>query len=201
MFNFEDILNNFTSITQELSFAFWSGFFLTLLNIIIRILVDLNFTPSEAADYFFCFSIATFPGTIVTSILGVSYLGKEKQFPIYFKFLMFLYFFMFILSLTVSLNFFVFDANKALLVIALTGLTLAFSQSVRQLNIINLSKRIRTFKRDIYFFFLSLLILIIFIMYFKDYFIFYILISSIFSLIIYLMYYNPLKNFKINNAS
>ena len=114
---------------------------------------------------------------------------------------MFLYFFMFILSLTVSLNFFVFDANKALLVIALTGLTLAFSQSVRQLNIINLSKRIRTFKRDIYFFFLSLLILIIFIMYFKDYFIFYILISSIFSLIIYLMYYNPLKNFKINNAS
>ena len=114
---------------------------------------------------------------------------------------MFLYFFTFILSLTVSLNFFVFDANKALLVIALTGLTLAFSQSVRQLNIINLSKRIRTFKRDIYFFFLSLLILIIFIMYFKDYFIFYILISSIFSLIIYLMYYNPLKNFKINNAS
>ena len=77
--NLKDILNNFSNITQEFSLAFWSGFFLTLLNIIIRILVDLNFTSSAAADYFFCFSIATFPGTIVTSILGVSYLGKEKN--------------------------------------------------------------------------------------------------------------------------
>ena len=114
---------------------------------------------------------------------------------------MFLYLVMLVLSLFVPVNYFIFESNLALMVIALTGLILVFSQSVRQLNIINLSKRIRTFKRDIYFFFLSLLILIFFIMYLTDYFILYILVSSIFSVIVYLMYYNPLTNYKINNAN
>lgn len=199
-FNLKEILGNFGSITQQLSLAFWSGFFLTLLNIIIRILTDLNFTSATAADYFFCFSIATFPGTIVTSILGVSYLGKEKRFPFYFKFLMLLYFLSFIFSPFLNINYFQFNTNLAISVISITGLILVFSQSIRQLNIINLSKRTQTFKRDIIFFILSLLILLVFVIYLKNNFIFFILVSSLLSLIIYLIYYNPLFNHKFQNA-
>ena len=198
-FNLKSIYFTLNYITPKLSIAFWSGFFLTLLNAIIRVLVDLNFTKLEAADYFFCFSLATFPGTIVNSIVGVSYLGKEKKFPFYFKFLLLLYAVMFVLSLIIPFDHFIFNSNLAILAVTSSGLILVLSQSVRQLNIINSSKRIFTFKRDIYFFFISLIVLLLFIIYLKNYFMFYILFSSILSLIIYVKYYNPLKNYNIKN--
>ena len=185
-------------LKMYLNLAFWSGFFLTLLNIIIRILVDLNYTANIAADYFFCFSVATFPGTIVTSILGVSYLSKEKQFPIYFRFLILVYFVCLIISLFVPLNYFEFNTNLAIFVISLTGIIAVTAQSVRQLNIINLSKRVVTFKRDIIFFISSIFLLLIFINYFNEYFIMFILCSTILSQVIYLIYYDPLKNYNLN---
>lgn len=191
-------LNSISFLRLDVKFqpnlAFWSGFYLTLLNIIIRILVDLNYTPNIAADYFFCFSVATFPGTIVTSILGASYLSKEKQFPIYFKFLILTYFLGFVISIFLPLNYFEFNTNLALSVICLTGIIAVISQSIRQLNIINLSKRIATFKRDIVLFFISIFLLLGFIKFFSEYFIVFILCSTILSLINYLIYYNPLNN-------
>lgn len=196
--SFKNLKNLLRSIKNfNFNLAFWSGFFLTLLNIFIRILVEINFTSEEAADYFFCFSLATFPGTIITSILGVSYLGKEKQFPLYFKFVSWIYLLILILSFNFKFQYFEFDTRLAFFSIALSGLIGIYAQSIRQLNIINYSKRFFTFKRDISFFFLSLIFLIIFIIFFKDNFIFFILISNILSLIIYLKYYNPLNNFKL----
>ena len=192
--NFKYLLKPIKNFNFNL--AFWSGFFLTLLNIFIRILVEINFTSEEAADYFFCFSLATFPGTIITSILGVSYLGKEKQFPLYFKFLTWIYLLILILSFNFQFQYFEFDTRMAFFSVALSGLIGIYSQSIRQLNIINYSKRFFTFRRDIFFFFLSLILLLIFIIFFKTNFIFFILISNILSLIVYLKYYNPLNNFK-----
>ncbi len=192
--NFKYLLKPIKNFNFNL--AFWSGFFLTLLNIFIRILVEINFTSEEAADFFFCFSLATFPGTIITSILGVSYLGKEKQFPLYFKFLTWIYLLILILSFNFQSQYFAFDTRLAFFSIALSGLIGIYAQSIRQLNIINYSKRFFTFRRDIFFFFLSLILLLIFIIFFKTNFIFFILISNILSLIVYLKYYNPLNNFK-----
>ena len=196
--NLENLKNLLRPIKNfNFNLAFWSGFFLTLLNIFIRILVEINFTSEEAADYFFCFSLATFPGTIITSILGVSYLGKEKQFPLYFKFLTWIYLLVLILSFNFQFQYFEFDSRLAFFSVALSGLIGTYAQSIRQLNIINYSKRFFTFRRDIFFVFLSLVFLLIFIIFFKTNFIFFILMSNILSLIIYLKYYNPLNNFKL----
>ncbi len=196
-----NVFKNFNNLLKPVknfifNLAFWSGFFLTLLNIFIRILVESNFTTEEAADYFFCFSLATFPGTIITSILGVSYLGKEKQFPLYFKFLTWIYMLILILSFNLKFQYFEFDTRYAFFSIALSGIIGIYSQSIRQLNIINYSKRFFTFRRDILFFFLSIILLLIFVIFFKSNFIFFILMSNLLSLIIYLKYYNPLNNFK-----
>ena len=159
--------------------------------------MELNFTTEEAADYFFCFSLATFPGTIITSILGVSYLSKEKQFPLYFKFLTWIYILILVLSFNFEFLNFEFDTSYAFLTIGLSGIIGIYSQSVRQLNIINYSKRYFTFRRDILFFFLSVILLLIFVTFFKSNFVFFILISNLLSLIINLKYYNPLNNYRL----
>lgn len=193
-------VNNLNFIKDKfrlnLNVAFWSGFYLTLLNLVIRILIDFNYSPNIAADYFFCFSLATFPGTIVTSIIGVSYLRNEKQFPIYFKFLIFLYSFGLLLSIFFPYNYFQFNTKLAIFTICSSGIIAIVAQSIRQLNIIDLNKRDNTFKRDILFFFLSILLLIIFLNNFKEFFILYILCITFLSLFIYLKYHDPLKNYK-----
>ena len=187
---------NKSKYSFKISYAFFSGLFLTLLNLLIRIFTENNFEVNYAADFFFCFSLATFPGTIVNSILGVSYLKNEMRFPIYFKILLLTYFLVFIFSFNIKVELFQFNTNLALIVTSLTGLINVTTQSIRQLNIINSVKRNTTFKRDIIFFISSILLLFVFIIYFKKYFIFYILIISFNAFFIYLMYYNPLNIFR-----
>ena len=179
-----------------LNLALLSSFFLTLPNLLIRISVSEYFNTSVAADYIFCFSISTLPGTIITSIIGVSYLGKEKQYPNYFKLLLLFYFLSFIISFFISFSYLTINTNFAISIISITGIIMTFAHTARQLNIINSIKRNSVFIRDIIFSLTSIILLVIFITYLKNYFILYILSTSIISFIVYMSYYNPLNNYK-----
>lgn len=179
-----------------LNLALLSSFFLTLPNLLIRITVSEYFNIPVAADYIFCFSISTLPGTIITSIIGVSYLGKEKQYPNYFKLLLLFYFLSFIISFFISFSYLTIDTNFAVSIVSITGIIMTFAHTARQLNIINPIKRNSVFMRDIIFSLTSIILLLIFITYLKNYFILYILSTSIISLIVYVSYYNPLNNYK-----
>ena len=179
-----------------LNLALLSSFFLTLPNLLIRISVSEYFNTSVAADYIFCFSISTLPGTIITSIIGVSYLGKEKPYPNYFKLLLLFYFLSFIISFFISFSYLTINTNFAISIISITGIIMTFAHTARQLNIINPIKRNSVFMRDIIFSLISIILLLIFITYLKNYFILYILSTSIISFIVYMSYYNPLNNYK-----
>jgi glycosyltransferase involved in cell wall biosynthesis len=188
--NFKNYLYFYKNI---LSYAFLSGVFLSVLNLIIRVTIDNNYETIFAANLMFYFSLATFPGSLITGVLGVSYLKKEKSYPLYFTLLIFAYLVFCIISI-ILISFDITDTvNKSIVLALIAGFISVFSQSIRQLNIINKFKRIRTFKRDILYVFFSIILLFIFIRYFKIYIDFYIFFTILISLFFYLSYHKSTR--------
>ena len=104
------------------------------------------------------------------------------------------------MAIFIPLDYFNINTSSAIIVTTFTGIIAVYAQSIRQLNIINVSKRNLTFIRDIIFFVVSLLILLIFTIYLQELFIYYIFTTTVSSMIIYLWYFNPIKYFKLHNV-
>jgi hypothetical protein len=89
---------------------FLSNFFITLSGLVIKILVSRNFNEELALNIMFSFTVGTFLGTLFVNTYGINYIKNLNIFPVIPKIILYIYFIMFLLSLTllVSIEFFNF---------------------------------------------------------------------------------------------
>ena len=166
--------------------AFLSSLFLILATFLIRYTLNKEFEHKLVADILFAIAIANFPGSIITTTFGASYLNRDVSLPIIFKYLFNIY----ILTLVVSIFLLVTNIYpsykeffKILSYSLAGGIFMAYAQIIRILNLGVLYNRKSVFLRDIIFSLVILLFLFIYIFFNKIYLLYF--SYSLFAIVIY----------------
>lgn len=167
-------------------YPYFSSISLVFSAFFIRFILVDKLGSNLAADIILGFSVANFPGSLVTSFYGVKYLNKDILLPFIFKYILALYLMLlFILIVLLLTNLYSSYYNLILIIIfsIIASFFIFFAQVFRIVNIGAFNLKY-IFLKDIIFH-LSAIFLIYFFFYLNIYFYLIILVYSIFSFYIY----------------
>lgn len=166
--------------------AFFSSLFLILATFLIRFILNKDFDHKLAADILFAIAIANFPGSIITTTFGSSYLNRDVSLPIIFKYLFNIYTLILFASIFFSVTN-IYPSYKEFFKILsyslIGGIFMSYAQIIRILNLGILFNRKSVFLRDIIFSLVILLFLFIYIFFNKIYLLYF--SYSLFAIVIY----------------
>lgn len=153
----------------------------------IRFILAHKLGNDLAADIIIGFSVANFPGSLVSSFYGVKYLNKDMHLPFIFKYILVLYllllFILIALLLTNLYSSYYYNLILIIIFSIIASFFIFFAQAFRIVNIGAFNLKY-IFLKDIIFH-LSVIFLIYFFFYLNLYFYLIILVYSIFSFYIY----------------
>ena len=174
------------TIFKIFDYSYLSSISLVLSAFFIRFIVTKELDHDLAADVILGFSIANFPGSLISSFYGVKYLNKDIILPFIFKYIMLIYLLLLFISIIFLLTNLYPPYNNLILIIifsVFSSFFIFFAQVFRIMHMSNSSFKY-VFLKDI-FFHLSLVLLIHIIFYLNFYFYLIYLIYSLFAFYIY----------------
>lgn len=190
-------------INQSYFFSNLLSTFLIVLSIfIIRWIISINFENTFSLDVIMCFTLATFPSTLMTNTYGNNYISGRANIPFYAKFTFIIYFIILLIILLLRQKINYSDYTLKLLFFSLIGSYIFFlSQLARLSNIIEANGRLRAFSGDIIYSLIAIVVIFLLSNYFFVYFYASFLILSFVALFIYLDYpfYNLMRKMLAKN--
>ena len=113
-FNFKEFkatISNFNKIILEnlSTIAFASSFSIIISSFLWRLMIFFIFDKSVAGIFFACFSVGSFPGTLINSIIGPTFVKYKIKIPRLFKIILFLIF----IGLITNLVYLAFFINQS----------------------------------------------------------------------------------------
>lgn len=166
--------------------AFLSSLFLIVSTFLMRFILSKEYDPNLVADVLICIAIANFPGSIITTTFGASYLNRDISLPVIFKYLFIFY------SLLLSTAIILLMTNtypsyneliKILIYSLFGGIFMFYAQIIRILNVGILYNRQSVFFRDALFSLVILFFLFTCILFNKIYLLYF--SYSFFAILIY----------------
>jgi hypothetical protein len=152
----------------------------------MRFILSKEYDPNLVADVLICIAIANFPGSIITTTFGASYLNRDISLPVIFKYLFIFY------SLMLSTTIILLMTNtypsyneliKILIYSLFGGIFMFYAQIIRILNLGILYNRQSVFFRDALFSLVILFFLFTCILFNKIYLLYF--SYSFFAILIY----------------
>jgi hypothetical protein len=168
------------------NFAFLSSLSLIISTFLMRFILSKEYDSNLVADVLICIAIANFPGSIITTTFGASYLNRDISLPAIFKYL-FIFYTLLLCTAIILLMTNIYPSYNELiknLVYSLFGGILMFyAQIIRILNVGILCNRQSVFIRDVLFSLGILFLLLTCILFNKLYLLYF--SYSIFAILIY----------------
>ena len=149
-----------------------------------------------------CFTLATFPSTLMTNTYGNNYISGRANIPFYAKFIFIIYFIILLIILLLRQKINYSDYTLKLLFFSLIGSYIFFlSQLARLVNIIEAKDRLRAFSGDIIYSLIAIVVIFLLSNYFYEHFYASFIILSFVALFIYLDYpfYNLMRKVLAKN--
>lgn len=172
-------------------YLFLSTFFITLSSFLIRIIITKNFDIEVSANFIFCFAIGSLLSTLYVNSLGINLVTKKRFYPYYFKLLISFY----ILSFFISLLFMFLKnipIDYSLLLIwvptSIGALVLFKAQEKRLKFFVEKYFLKKILTKDIILSILQIILCYLIVIYLKNYFSYFFLISSVLSFIVYFFF-------------
>jgi len=166
--------------------AFFSSLFLIVSTFLMRFILSKEYDPNLVADVLICIAIANFPGSIITTTFGASYLNRDISLPVIFKYL-FIFYFLLLSTIIILLMTNTYPSYNELIKILIYslvgGIFMFYAQIIRILNIGILYNRQSVFFRDALFSLVILFFLFTCILFNKIYLLYF--SYSFFAILIY----------------